>query len=155
MEINCHLQSLDHFGRYWKYSSLLRSCPACVHSSYIVHTYKTNRAYMLTYRKSLNACTVLHYCKLTSLFPNGEILLTVKPAELILLMLSDLSISLCVQKQSVEAAFPSSPPKYTQWTRKPLLAYKSMHMRRYAGSRKERTADCPEYRCYEYARLIF
>lgn len=78
---------------------------------------------MLTYRRSLNAYTVLHYCKLTSVLPTqksytdvryGEILLfMVKPAELILLMLSDISISLhvCVQKQSVEAAFPSPPPK--------------------------------------------
>lgn len=36
--------------------------------------------------------------------------------QLILLVLSDLSIhlQLCVQKQSVETAFPSPPPKYTQ-----------------------------------------
>jgi len=61
---------------------------------------------MFMCRKSLNAYTVLHCCELTSVLPtqksctdvrHGEILLfMVKPAELILLMLSDLSISVCV-----------------------------------------------------------
>lgn len=30
-----------------------------------------------------------------------------------------------------------------------------LHSRARAGSQKEHTADCPEYRCYEYAWLIF
>lgn len=89
----------------------------------------------------------------------------VKPAKLILLMLPDLiislcvcvSVSLCVQQRSVEAAFLLTTAKAHSVSQESFACIQEQEhaCEEVCWFPEERAAGCPEYRCYEHAWLIF